>query len=77
MLNFDYQNPTRIVFGQGSTAKLARMVPQRARVLVLMVVAACQQWHAGRCAGRAEAERPALRGRVCRHRAEPDLRDAD
>ena len=35
MLNFDYQNPTRIVFGQGSTAKLARMVPQRARVLVL------------------------------------------
>ena len=35
MLNFDYQNPTRIIFGQGSTSKLSRSVPPKARVLVL------------------------------------------
>ena len=35
MLNFDFQNPTRIVFGQGVIAKLARLLPEKARVLIL------------------------------------------
>ena len=35
MQNFDYQNPTRILFGQGSIAKLAKAVPSNARVLIL------------------------------------------
>ena len=35
MLNFDFYNPTRIVFGKGTTASLAQLVPQTARVLVL------------------------------------------
>ena len=35
MQNFDYQNPTRILFGQGSIAKLAKAVPASARVLLL------------------------------------------
>jgi len=35
MLNFDFQNPTRIVFGQGSIAKLDKLVPEAARVLIL------------------------------------------
>ena len=35
MLNFDYYNPTQIVFGQGSIARLDSLVPADARVLVL------------------------------------------
>ena len=35
MLNFDYANPTRIVFGEGSIARLDELVPADARVLVL------------------------------------------
>ncbi|WP_042421628.1 iron-containing alcohol dehydrogenase [Comamonas granuli] len=35
MLNFEFHNPTRIVFGQGKVADLARLVPPAARVLVL------------------------------------------
>ena len=35
MLNFDYANPTRIVFGEGSIARLDELVPVDARVLVL------------------------------------------
>lgn len=35
MLNFEFHNPTRIVFGQGKVADLARLVPPQARVLVL------------------------------------------
>ena len=35
MLNFEFHNPTRIVFGQGEVADLARLVPAQARVLVL------------------------------------------
>lgn len=35
MQNFDYYNPTRIVFGQGSIAQLDTLVPTDARVLVL------------------------------------------
>lgn len=35
MQNFDYVNPTRIVFGEGSIARLAELVPAGARVIVL------------------------------------------
>ena len=35
MLNFDYYNPTQIVFGKGSVARLSQLVPAHARVLVL------------------------------------------
>jgi NADP-dependent alcohol dehydrogenase len=36
MLNFDFYNPTRIVFGQGTVAQLAQLVPPAARVLILV-----------------------------------------
>lgn len=35
MQNFEYYNPTRIVFGEGSIPRLADLVPADARVLVL------------------------------------------
>lgn len=35
MQNFDYQNPTRILFGKGRIADLAGQVPEGARVLIL------------------------------------------
>jgi NADP-dependent alcohol dehydrogenase len=35
MLNFDFRNPTRIVFGQGTLSRLNDLVPSSARVLVL------------------------------------------
>lgn len=35
MLNFDFHNPTRILFGKGRIADLAQAVPASARVLVL------------------------------------------
>lgn len=35
MLNFDFRNPTRIVFGAKTIAKLANLVPAEARVLIL------------------------------------------
>ncbi|GAB2904612.1 iron-containing alcohol dehydrogenase [Uliginosibacterium flavum] len=35
MQNFDFYNPTRIVFGQGRIAELATLVPATARVLIL------------------------------------------
>ena len=35
MLNFDYYNPTRIVFGKDSIARLDELVPADARVLIL------------------------------------------
>lgn len=35
MHNFEYYNPTRIVFGEGSIPRLAELVPADARVLVL------------------------------------------
>ena len=35
MLNFDFYNPTRIVFGEGQIAQIAHLVPDNARVLVL------------------------------------------
>jgi len=34
MLNFNYYNPTRIVFGKGTIAELKNLVPAAARVLV-------------------------------------------
>jgi NADP-dependent alcohol dehydrogenase len=35
LLNFDFHNPTRILFGEGQVERLARLVPATARVLVL------------------------------------------
>lgn len=35
MLNFDFYNPTRIIFGQGRIADLHKRIPDDARVLVL------------------------------------------
>ena len=35
MNNFDFYNPTRIVFGQGRIAELDKLVPANARVLIL------------------------------------------
>jgi NADP-dependent alcohol dehydrogenase len=35
LLNFDFYNPTRILFGEGQIAALAKHVPQDARVLML------------------------------------------
>ena len=35
MLNFDFYNPTRILFGQGRIADLDKVVPAQARVLIL------------------------------------------
>jgi NADP-dependent alcohol dehydrogenase len=35
MLNFDFQNPTQILFGKGRIADLPKVVPAGARVLVL------------------------------------------
>ena len=34
MLNFDFQNPTKIIFGKGQIAKLANEVPKDATVLM-------------------------------------------
>ena len=35
MKNFDFHNPTRIVFGADTVAKLSTLVPHDARVLIL------------------------------------------
>lgn len=35
MLNFEFQNPTRIVFGQNTISRLDALVPKDARVLIL------------------------------------------
>jgi NADP-dependent alcohol dehydrogenase len=35
VLNFDFYNPTQIVFGKGQIAALSRLVPEGARVLML------------------------------------------
>ncbi len=35
MLNFDFYNPTRILFGQGQIAALSRQIPADARVLLV------------------------------------------
>ena len=35
MLNFDYKNPTKILFGKGQIAQLAKEIPASAKVLML------------------------------------------
>lgn len=35
MNNFIFQNPTKILFGKGMTSKIARLVPEKAKVLLL------------------------------------------
>lgn len=35
MLNFDFYNPTRILFGKGKVAEIEKLVPADARVLIL------------------------------------------
>lgn len=35
MLNFEFYNPTRIVFGKDTVSKLNELIPQQARVLIL------------------------------------------
>jgi NADP-dependent alcohol dehydrogenase len=35
MKNFEFHNPTKIVFGAGTVEKLSTLVPQDARVLIL------------------------------------------
>lgn len=35
MFSFEFQNPTKIVFGQGTIARLDKLIPATARVLVL------------------------------------------
>ncbi|MBB1380988.1 iron-containing alcohol dehydrogenase, partial [Shewanella sp. SR41-2] len=34
MLNFDYRNPTHVVFGKDRIAELDQLVPENARVLI-------------------------------------------
>lgn len=36
MLNFDFHNPVRVLFGQGRIADLGKHVPEQARVLILV-----------------------------------------
>src|SRR5450830_1198070 len=36
MQNFDFHNPTHIAFGQGRIADLAKLVPETAKVLILV-----------------------------------------
>lgn len=36
MLNFDFYNPTHIVFGKDQLAELSRLVPEQAKVLILV-----------------------------------------
>ena len=43
MNNFEFYNPTRIVFGPGKVAELSRLVPADARVLVLYGGASAQK----------------------------------
>ena len=35
MNNFEFYNPTRIIFGEGSIAKIKKLIPRKARVLML------------------------------------------
>ena len=34
MLNFDFQNPTKIIFGKGQIAKINKEIPENATVLI-------------------------------------------
>ncbi|MBP7172598.1 MAG: iron-containing alcohol dehydrogenase [Cloacibacterium sp.] len=35
MLNFEFKNPTKIIFGKGEISKISKEIPQNAKVLVL------------------------------------------
>ncbi|EOR95941.1 NADH-dependent butanol dehydrogenase A [Arcticibacter svalbardensis MN12-7] len=35
MLNFEFKNPTKILFGKGQIANLAKEIPQNAKILML------------------------------------------
>src|SRR5580693_8069594 len=43
MLNFEFYNPTKIVFGRDTIAKLSQLVPAKARVLILYGGASAQK----------------------------------
>ena len=43
MLNFTFHNPTKIVFGTESIAKLNKLIPAQARVLILYGGASAQK----------------------------------
>ncbi|QIL42955.1 iron-containing alcohol dehydrogenase [Acidovorax sp. HDW3] len=58
MRNFDFYNPTRIVFGQGRMAEIDRLVPAAARVLILVGGASAEKH------GTLAAVRQALGARV-------------
>lgn len=34
MLNFEFQNPTKILFGEGQIAAIGREIPENARILI-------------------------------------------
>lgn len=58
MQNFDFHNPTRILFGQGRIADIGQHVPPGARVLILVGGASAER------AGTLSRARQALEGRV-------------
>jgi NADP-dependent alcohol dehydrogenase len=35
MINFDFQNPTKIIFGKGEISKISKEIPKKAKVLML------------------------------------------
>lgn len=35
MLNFEFKNPTKIIFGKGQIAKLSKEIPQKSKILLL------------------------------------------
>ncbi|SFM39894.1 iron-containing alcohol dehydrogenase [Rugamonas rubra] len=58
MQNFEFHNPTKIVFGANTVAKLAKLVPETARVLILFGGASAEK------TGTLAEVRAALGGRV-------------
>ncbi len=71
MKNFEFHNPTRIVFGPDTVAKLSTLVPHDARVLILYGGASAEKTgtlaEVRACAG------PAQRAGVWRHRTQSQL----
>ena len=59
MLNFEYQNPVRIVFGKGTIAELDKLVPADVSVLMLygggsikkmaFIIRLSRRWAKGAC----------------------------
>ena len=35
MLNFEFKNPTKIIFGKGEIAKISKEIPKDARILMI------------------------------------------